>query len=68
MEKLINNLNQVSGRNDIEITIRGERHFTFSFYEIDKAATHKICEFFKGQADVSVEEDEECGTFIYCNV
>lgn len=68
MENLINTLNQVSGRTDLEITIRGERQFTFSFYEIDKVATRKICDFFKGQAKVTVEEDAECGTFIYCNV
>ena len=42
--------------------------FTFSFEAIDKKATKAICDFFFGQANISVEENEECGTFIYCEV
>ena len=60
-------INQVAGR-EVEITIRGERNFTFSFDAIDKVATSKICAFFEGQAKIKVHEDEECGTFIYCDV
>jgi len=60
-------INQVAGR-EVEVTVRGERNFTFSFEIIDKVATRKICEFFKGQAKIEVEEDEECGTFIYIEV
>lgn len=63
----MNAINQVAGR-EIEITIRGDRSFTFSFDEIDEVATRKICDFFKGSAKISVETDEECGTFIYCDV
>ena len=60
-------INKVAGR-EVEVTIRGERSFTFSFDNIDKYATRKICEFFNGQAKIEVQEDEECGTFIYCDV
>ena len=60
-------INKIAGR-EIEVTVRGDRSFTFSFEAIDKAATRKICDFFKGQAKIEVEEDEEVGTFIYCEV
>ena len=60
-------INTVAGR-EVEVTIRGDRSFTFSFEAIDKQATRKICDFFKGQAKIEVEEDEECGTFIYCEI
>ena len=60
-------INKVAGR-DVEITIRGDHSFTFSFEAIDKKATKAICDFFFGQANISVEENEECGTFIYCEV
>ena len=58
---------QVASR-AVEVTIRGERSFTFSFDCIDRDATAKICAFFLGCASVEVVEDEECGTFIYCEI
>lgn len=61
----MNHLNDVAGR-EIEITFRAERSFTFSFDGIDRVATDKIVAFFKGAAKLEVVEDEECGTFIYC--
>lgn len=60
-------ISQVAGR-AVEVTIRGERSFTFSFNCIDKDATAKICAFFLGLALVEVDEDEECGTCIYCEI
>lgn len=60
-------INAIAGR-QVEITIRGERSFTFSFDEIDHKATEAIKAFFAGQAKIEVAEDEECGTFIYCEV
>ena len=66
-ETKMESINKVAGR-EVEVTIRGERSFTFSFDNIDKDATRKICEFFNGQAKIEVQEDEECGTFIYCDV
>ena len=66
--KTINTLNKVAGR-EVEITVRGEKSFTFSFDAIDKKATEAIKNFFIGQATITgVEEDEECGTFIYCEL
>lgn len=55
-------IQKIAGR-EIELTIRGDKSFTLSFDCIDKIATSKIVQFFKGQCEV--EEDDECGTFIY---
>jgi hypothetical protein len=63
----VNKINKVAGR-EVEVTVRGLRSFTFSFEDVDKEATRKICEFFKGHAKIEVQEDEECGTFIYCDI
>ena len=53
----------IAGRNDIELTIRGARDFTLSFECIDKTATAKLAAFFGAKAEV--QEDPECGTYIY---
>jgi len=60
-------ISKIAGR-EVEITVRGDRSFTFSFEAIDKDATKRIVDFFRGQSTTSVEEDDECGTFIYCDV
>jgi len=52
----------------VEITIRGERQFTFSFETVDANATAAIVKFFDNQARMTIETDEECGTFIYATV
>jgi len=53
----------------VEITIRGEKQFTFSTVEVSKTAAEKIKAYFKYQyKTLTVEHDEECGTFIYMNV
>ncbi|AIW01654.1 hypothetical protein vB_Pae_PS9N_00003 [Pseudomonas phage vB_Pae_PS9N] len=50
----------------VELTIRAERAFTFSFEEVNEAAADKLAKFFKeGGAKVEVEHDEECGSFVY---
>jgi len=51
----------------VELTIRAERAFTFSFESINKEAATKLAKFFEGQgqAKVEVEHDEECGSFVY---
>ena len=52
----------------VELTIRGERSFTFSLDEVNEKAAAKIAKFFEGQAAVSVTHDEECGSFVYVEV
>lgn len=52
----------------VEVTIRGLRQFTFSFESVNQAATDAIVKFFGSQATLTVETDEECGTFIYAEV
>lgn len=49
----------------VEITIRGDRAFTLSFEEVNKPAADKLVKFFEGEAKVSVEHDDECGSFVY---
>ena len=49
----------VAGR-AVELTIRAERAFTFSFEGRDDAAARKITGFFAGHADARAEYDEEC--------
>ena len=49
-----------------EITIRGEKEFTFSTEKVSKRAAKKIENFFKSVAkSFQVEHDKECGTFCY---
>lgn len=60
-------INKIAGR-EVEITIRGDRAFTFSFDGIDKKATAAIVQFFNGQAKLEICEDAECGTFIYADI
>ncbi|AKI28834.1 hypothetical protein PM404_gp45 [Stenotrophomonas phage vB_SmaS-DLP_1] len=49
----------------VELTIRAERAFTFSFESVNEEAAAKLAKFFEGQAKVEVEHDEECGSFVY---
>lgn len=53
----------------VEITIRGERAFTFSFESVDTNAGDKLAAFMKdGGANVSVETDAELEmTFVYAD-
>lgn len=65
---MLDSINQVAG-SEVEITIRGERNFTFSFDCLDVAATQKIRAFFKNAAKkIEIEADAECGTFIYVDI
>lgn len=57
-------LSKVAGA-AVELTIRAEKSFTFSFEEVNEAAAAKLAKFFEGQAKVEVEHDEECGSFVY---
>ena len=49
----------------VELTVRGESAFTFSLPEVNKTAADKIADFFASMAKVSVEHDDECGSFVY---
>lgn len=49
----------------VEITVRDLRSFTFSTQLVDVAAAEKIAEFFHGQGKISIEHDQECGSFVY---
>jgi hypothetical protein len=56
-------LSKLAGE-QVEITVRGATSFTLSFDVVNKSATAKLIDFFKGHT-VSVDEDAECGTCIY---
>ena len=50
----------------VEITIRGERKFTFSVDHINQDLEFYLVQFFgKAMSVDSVAIDDECGTFVY---
>lgn len=61
--KMESKLSQIAGT-QIEITIRADKSFTFTFDGINKAATQKLVKFFAGYK-ISIDEDAELGTCIY---
>ena len=63
---MLEKVNNIAGR-DVEITVRGEREFTFSFFGIDRKSTKALCDFFRNSAAVNVSVDAELGTFVYCD-
>jgi len=58
-------LKQVVGA-PVEITVRGERDFTFSTDRIDQDFEFHLVKFFGAAMTLqSVDIDDECGTFVY---
>ena len=57
-------ISQVAGV-AVELTIRGDRAFTFSTEERSDEAAQRIAEFFAGEAVVEIEHDDEIGSFVY---
>lgn len=49
----------------VEITIRGARAFTISIEQRNERAADKLAAFFASGSVVSVEHDDECGSFVY---
>lgn len=69
LDTLKKTLSQVAGI-EVDITIRGENKFTFSFEGENKEAADKIINFFgnKLKDNPTGEYDLECDmTFIYCS-
>lgn len=52
----------------VELTIRGERKFTFSTDEVNRELPTKISAFFGKAATVTEDHDEECGTCAYVEI
>jgi hypothetical protein len=65
--RLQNHISKVAGV-PVEITVRGDRRFTYSFDGVDEAAAGRIVGFFGSLAACEVVVDAECGTFIYCDL
>lgn len=63
MENMIAKMKAICGVAP-EITIRGEKKFTFSFENVERVAAAKLSKFFSDYV-VSVDHDEECGTCVY---
>jgi len=61
-------LSDLTGGVEVELTIRGDRSFTFSTEEKNEAAAEAIADYFRGSASVNVEHDDECGSFVYVEV
>lgn len=57
-------MSQVAGA-PVELTIRGDKAFTFSFETMNEEAASKLAKFFESEANVCVEHDLECGSFVY---
>lgn len=66
-QNVLQKLNLVAGR-ELELTIRGERKFTFWFDAIDREAANRVVEFFKNDAVVEVDADSQLGTCIYVDL
>jgi hypothetical protein len=70
MNNIKNTLSSIAGI-EIEITIRGEEKFTYSFDGDNPEAVQKIKDFFKGQGVFHDDSgyDEECDhTCLYHNL
>lgn len=50
----------------VEVTVRGDRAFTFSFDALDPYAAQRLADTVPGEI-VNIVADAECGTFIYVN-
>ena len=58
-------LSAIAGQ-PVEVTIRGDRSFTFWFDAIDAAAAQRLADTVKGEK-VEVDADAELGTCVYVN-
>lgn len=52
----------------VALTIRGLKSFTFSTDEVTADLGEKISGYFGKMATVTVDHDEECGSFAYVEV
>ena len=52
----------------VDITIRGEKKFTFYYEGINHVARNRLVDFFSPAAMVAYDENEDLGTFIYVNL
>jgi hypothetical protein len=64
---LENQLSSLAGA-PVEVTVRGLRQFTFSLETVNETAVAAIKAFFGQDAQLEVEYDNECGTFIYATM
>lgn len=53
---------------EVELTVRGDRKFTFSTWDVMPTLGEKVAGYFGKLAKVTVEHDEECGSFAYVEV
>jgi ribosomal protein L11 len=62
---LARTLSAVAGM-PVEITVRADRHFTFSTDVVSSVAMDKLAAYFAPHAKHwSVTHDEECGSYLY---
>ena len=52
----------------VELTVRGDRSFTFSTEAVTASLGDVLAQFFGKLATVRTEHDEECGSFAYVEV
>lgn len=49
----------------VDLTVRGEKSFTFSTEAVDRNLGEVIAAYFGKLATVTVDHDDECGSFAY---
>ena len=66
IEKMKATLAKIVGT-DVEITVRGEREFTFSTEHVDQDLEFHLVRYFGKLMviDAETQIDDECGTFVY---
>jgi hypothetical protein len=52
----------------VELTVRGDRSFTFSTDDVTPDLGDKLAAFFGNLATVTADHDDECGTCAYVEV
>ena len=68
LQKLQNTLSMISAV-VVEITIRGEKKFTFSFEGENKKAAEAIKKYFAGHGKMTYDYDQECDhTALYLDI
>ena len=68
LSRLQNFLSVVTGK-AVDITIRGEKSFTFSFEGQSRNALNNLVNYFFGQGEIKSGYDKECDmSFLYLEV
>ena len=65
--RLENMMSEIAGA-AVELTVRGDKSFTFSTETVCRQLGENIAAYFGPLASVTEDHDEECGSFVYVDV